>query len=103
MGSIQDEIKKAEEAHAKRIAALKEKAAKEEARVREVMLDIFAEQQPDAFKQLRQSAVRKIDTDKKQRSAAAKASKAAAGAKESGNADSAPAASAGHQAPLPSA
>ncbi|WP_346007500.1 hypothetical protein [Janibacter terrae] len=73
MSSIDDEIKKAEAAHAKRIASLRAKAAKQEARIREVMLDLLAESDTEHFDRLREDAVARIEEQRQQRSASAKA------------------------------
>lgn len=96
MTNIENEIKRIQEAAAKKVAALKAKAAKDEQQVREVMLEVMEAQKPDLFAELRSTALQTIEDRKQQRSAAARKSRAVSALSErdgSSADDSAPASS----------
>src|SRR5699024_8999940 len=100
MSNIDDEIKKIQDAAAKKVAALKKKQAAQDARVDAEVLVLLKEKDESGYNRLRAEAEQRLDAAKKQRSTAAKA------AKKSGQSStdvSAPAPSSEQQASLRSA
>lgn len=75
LSHIEAEIQIAQEDAEAKIAALKERQAQEEKRVRELMLTILEEKRPDDFENLRAQAVHRREADAKERSTRIKGSR----------------------------